>query len=473
MIVDTLIITFSPLLSLEEVPLFRGAVLKALSEDTDVLFHNHIDDNFRYDYPLVQYKSVGTKATIMCIGAGVDLLSKLMPICNSKLFVGRRHITLKVEKITPRQTEIELSGPQHYRIEHWLPLNEENDTRFMGLKSDSERNELLERILVGNILSMAKGLNIRFDDQVDCKIQRLDRYHLVKVKETFMKSFDVDFICNVNLPDLIGIGKHASIGCGLVRQTDRPQTLFLLGGHDLEMNTIKQMLGHRADCKITDKDLAWNNALLSAYSKELEESSKFDRIYGIELKTDIPVPDNYFCIDHHNNLENMPSSLEQTAMIVGVHLNRHQQLVAANDRGYIPGMQALSASEKEIAEIRRQDREAQGISNADELLAEVSITQHLIHYPNLSVVKSLTSHFSTICDRLYPYKRLLIYTDDEWVFYGEGKNELSLQFADEIQQGRVYHGGGDNGFIGCAEHSFDKASIEKVVKQIINKYENQ
>lgn len=227
MIVDTLIITFSPLLSLEEVPLFRGAVLKALSEDTDVLFHNHIDDNFRYDYPLVQYKSVGTKATIICIGAGVDLLSKLMPICNKELMLippfdsildlHRRRISLTVEKVTPKQSEVTLSELQHYHIEQWLPLNEENDYRFVRMHSDSERIELLEHILVGNILSMAKGLNILFDGQLECKIQRLDRYHLVMVKETLMKSFDIDFTCNVNLPELIGIGKHTSIGYGIIR----------------------------------------------------------------------------------------------------------------------------------------------------------------------------------------------------------------------------------------------------------------
>lgn len=218
MIIDTLHITFSPLLSLEEVPLFRGAVLKALSADSDVLLHNHIDNSFRYDYPLIQYQSIGTKASIMCIGAGVDLLSKLMPICNKELNVGRRRITLNVEKVTPQQTEIALSDPQCYHLQQWLPLNAENDSRFMKLKSDSERHELLEHILVGNILSMAKGLGIRFENQVECEIKRLDCYHLVKVKETLMKSFDVDFICNVNLPDLIGIGKHASFGYGGIKR---------------------------------------------------------------------------------------------------------------------------------------------------------------------------------------------------------------------------------------------------------------
>lgn len=221
MIVNTLHISFSPLLSLEEVPFFRGAVLNALSDDTDVLFHNHIDNNFRYDYPLVQYKSIGAKASILLIGDGVEMINKLMPICNTYINIGHRHTMMKVEKVTPMQTEIELNKPQRYRVEQWLPLNEENDSRFLRTQSDSERFELLEHILVGNILSMAKGLDIHFDNQVECEIQRLDRYHREKVKEALMKSFDVDFLCNVNLPELIGIGKHASIGFGTIKSLSK------------------------------------------------------------------------------------------------------------------------------------------------------------------------------------------------------------------------------------------------------------
>lgn len=217
MIIDTLIITFSPLLSLEEVPLFRGAVLKAMSNDADVLFHNHIDNNFRYDYPLVQYKSIGAKASILLIGEGVDMLNKLMPVCNAYLNIGHRRALMKVEKVTPMQTEIELSNPQRYRIEQWLPLNEENDYRFIRMQNDTDRLELLESILVGNILSMAKGLDIRFDAQVECRIQSLDRYHLERVKEVTMRAFDTEFICNINLPELIGIGKHVSLGYGTIK----------------------------------------------------------------------------------------------------------------------------------------------------------------------------------------------------------------------------------------------------------------
>ena len=86
------------------------------------------------------------------------------------------------------------------------------------------------------------------------------------------------------------------------------------------------------------------------------------------------------------------------------------------------------------------------------------------------VVKSLTSRFSPICDWLFPYRRLLIYTDSEWMYYGDGKAELVVMLVEEIRRGKVYHGGGDGGYIGCVKGAYEENSIEKLVEQIINKY---
>ena len=140
--------------------------------------------------------------------------------------------------------------------------------------------------------------------------------------------------------------------------------IFLLGGYDLEMLTIKRMLMDRRDCVVIDKHLRWDNALLSAYKNELEDYDD-SPIYGIELKEDILVPSNYIRIDHHNDLNCNTSALEQVAEILGVELSRYQQLVAANDKGYIPAMEAMGATETEIENIRMTDRVSQGIGPDD------------------------------------------------------------------------------------------------------------
>ena len=249
-----------------------------------------------------------------------------------------------------------------------------------------------------------------------------------------------------------------------------PCKLFLLGGYDLEMQTIKLLLEGRKDCVVLDKHLRWENAQLSAYEKDLHHYPDYD-IYGIELQEDIPLPHHYFRIDHHNDWSGKPSALEQVATILGIALNRYEQLVAANDKGYIPGMLNISATEAEINEIRRKDRSAQGVSEDDELQAEQSINNHLSRHGELLVVKSLTPSFSPICDRLYPYQRLLIYNDSEWMFYGEGKADLVAQYAEEIEGGKIFHGGGDLGYIGTVRNTFSTKEIHQFVEQQKTRYE--
>ena len=250
-----------------------------------------------------------------------------------------------------------------------------------------------------------------------------------------------------------------------------PHRVFLLGGYDLEMLTIKQMLEGKNDCIILDKNLQWDNARVSAYKDALYRFVGYD-IYGIELQEDISLPLNYHRIDHHNDLADKPSSLEQVAEILGEVLSFYQQLVAANDRGYIPAMLALGASQEEIDDVRRKDREAQGVTEEDETLAEKAIAENLYIYKGVTVVKAFTSRFSPICDRLYPYKRLLIYTDAEWMFYGEGKEKLVRLLAEDISQKKVFHGGGDNGYIGTVQYAYDKTAIDKFIKQTIKEYES-
>lgn len=244
--------------------------------------------------------------------------------------------------------------------------------------------------------------------------------------------------------------------------------IFLLGGNDLEMTTIKNLLVNAGE-QFETHDLRWDNAKLSSYEKTLEEygNSPDYQIYGIELNEDIPHPDNYVRIDHHNDFANKPSSLEQVATLLGLEMDRHMQLVAANDSRYIPGMIKLGASREEIDDIRRADRAAQGVSEGDdERLAEESLKSCKGDASNLYVVKSLTSKFSTICDRMYPYRRLLIYNDDVAEFYGEGVNDLTSLFKSELDAKKMYHGGGDSGYLGTVSGAYSKEEISGIVDKI-------
>lgn len=245
--------------------------------------------------------------------------------------------------------------------------------------------------------------------------------------------------------------------------------IFLLGGHDLEMQEIKRLLISHGE-RFADAGLDWSNARLSAYLPIIAEETNLD-FYGIELQEDCAIPKHYTRIDHHNDYNNRPASILQVAEFLGVILDRYLQLVAANDAGYIPAMQALNASKEEIADIRKLDRAAQGITEEDERLAELSISKHMTRYEGMFIVHAQTSRFSPICDRLYPYQRLLIYTDDEWTYYGEGKSELVAMLANDIYNNKVYHGGGNNGYIGAIKGAFSTTQIHDFVTTLKQRYE--
>ncbi|WP_243347960.1 hypothetical protein [Parabacteroides sp. FAFU027] len=224
--------------------------------------------------------------------------------------------------------------------------------------------------------------------------------------------------------------------------------IFLLGGHDLEMAEIKHILDERK-IKYFDAGLSWENAQLANYRDELEEYADDPMyvIYGVELREERPVmiPLNYYRVRHHNECINMPTSLEQVALLLDYPLTDRQKYIAANDRGYIPAMQAAGASPEEIAEIRRLDQMEQGITQIDIDMAEQAILEKVVD-GGVTIVKSLTKRFTSICDRMFPYNRLIVYCEDELVYYGEEMMNVANNFTSQVMTGNAYYGGGKEGY---------------------------
>ena len=246
---------------------------------------------------------------------------------------------------------------------------------------------------------------------------------------------------------------------------ERDKMFFLLGGYDLEMLTIREILVHEG-IAFADHQLRWDNALLSDYQQVLSDIPESYTVWGIELQEDIPLIANYKRIDHHNQYAELPSALEQVVELLNLSMTRYWQLVAANDKAYIPGMLAMGATEEEIKSIRKADRQAQGVGEVEELLAEKAIAENLEKTGNLLKVYTSNSCFSPICDRLFPYQRLLIYTDDEWMYYGKDSLRVRDLFEDEFQQGNLFYGGGSDGYVGSKRGRYIKDKIWEMVKQI-------
>lgn len=214
--IPLLVVRFENCLRPHEVKCFRGAVIQALRED-NVLFHNHKGDKLRYAYPLVQYKTIGGHASIVCVDKGVEAIGYFFSAQKKVLMIGENQTELRLQSVLHNEFCLKRTTMWNsYRLRRWLPLNSENYKTYQEIDNMSKKIEFLEKVLVGNILSLGKGIEVFFDEPVECSITEVERSYLIANKGVKVMAFDLCFKCNVRLPYHIGLGKNASIGCGHV-----------------------------------------------------------------------------------------------------------------------------------------------------------------------------------------------------------------------------------------------------------------
>lgn len=216
--IHTYLIKFKNQIRFNEIPLFRGAVINALPSDSSVLFHNHTQESgFVYRYPYIQYKRINGQAAIFCISDGIDAISEFFQNKPQTLNLGDNQITTDIESISPKQLLLQTWNQEfYYHLRKWVALNSENYKQYLEIESLTDRITFLERILIGNLLSFAKGLNVEITKEITCKIIQMDEPRMYRIKGVKIMGFDLEFKTNMYLPDFMGLGKHVSIGYGMV-----------------------------------------------------------------------------------------------------------------------------------------------------------------------------------------------------------------------------------------------------------------
>ena len=215
--IRTILIKFTTEIRQSEIPAFRGAINSVLEENHSILFHNHTDDGFRYSYPLIQYKRIGGKAAIMCVGEGTEAIGEFFNKSDVNIQIGDRTEQMEFDRIEAKQTLVQVWNEEfHYNIRKWLPLSSENYRSYRSLEGISEQVQFLQNILVGNILSFCKGLNLTVDKEIKCVITKILDTNSFTHKGVKMMGFDVEFKSNISLPNYLGLGKGVSLGFGMV-----------------------------------------------------------------------------------------------------------------------------------------------------------------------------------------------------------------------------------------------------------------
>lgn len=199
-----------------EVPYFRGAVIATAGKE-NILFHNHLKDNYRYGYPLIQYKEFKHKPYLISLDEGVDEIHHFFENMQEGVLLGNRPYELKISNLHLTQHTLQVWNTNwKYRITNWLALNQENYQKFKAIESPEARIDFLQKTLTGNLISFAKGIDWTIERTIETRITHMWEPKLVTFKNQKIMAFNLEFWCNIYLPRLIGLGKGASMGFGIV-----------------------------------------------------------------------------------------------------------------------------------------------------------------------------------------------------------------------------------------------------------------
>lgn len=192
---------------------FRSAIL-AMADPALTLFHNHNGDALRYKYPLIQYKTIHRKASLVCINDGIDEVQAFFSNGSHLINIDGMVFPLITNSVKVNYFNLKTWQKSfQYSIKNWLPYNQKN-YKTVTDSAEEEKTAHLEKILIGNILSAAKGLSINIENTIELTIHRVGTQKSVLYKGVKMISLDAEFSCNVSLPQYIGLGKGVSLGFG-------------------------------------------------------------------------------------------------------------------------------------------------------------------------------------------------------------------------------------------------------------------
>lgn len=182
-------------------------------EENDIM-HNHKRDGFIFTYPKIQYKVINNKPFICGIAEGANVAARV-GIDTDEISVKSNELNTYEKEVIKHKVEFGLSKDyvEYKLLTPWMALNQSN-IRIYRNSSNIEKEEMLKKILIGNILSMSKGVEYTVKDTIYAWVDLQEV--LAKFKNIDMVTFKGRFKVNFKIPDYLGVGKAVSRGFGTV-----------------------------------------------------------------------------------------------------------------------------------------------------------------------------------------------------------------------------------------------------------------
>lgn len=184
-------------------------------------FHGHRGGGLVYKHPLIQYKVFGGSALVIGLKEGAYLL-KAVPNLEYLELYHQKHPILK-QNICETSVPFGLTDKilRYTFATTWIGLNEDNYENYLSLKHEQSKTySLLERILIGNILSMSKSLGYVVKDKIRLKADLRENATVMVKDDVELTAFHGEFETNFMIPEFWGLGKFSSRGYGTVRQNN-------------------------------------------------------------------------------------------------------------------------------------------------------------------------------------------------------------------------------------------------------------
>lgn len=188
-------------------------------------FHGHLGDRLLYKHPLIQYKVFGGSALVIGLKEGAYLLKAVPDLEYLEVY----HQRYSVIKQNTSNTSVSFGLTEdmvgYTFVTPWIGLNEKNYHLYLELKErGKDTDALLDKILVGNILSMCKSVGYIANKTVLVKSNLAETQGVEIKKDVQLTAFTGEFETNFLIPDFWGIGGKVSLGYGTVKRKNGDKT---------------------------------------------------------------------------------------------------------------------------------------------------------------------------------------------------------------------------------------------------------
>jgi len=195
----------------------RSFFYKKLTEYT--ILHKDSAAGFIHRYHVVQCKQIKSMLIVIGISQGADLLQEISG-GEEEFRIGENTCIISGRDKEIRNEAFSISDKIHtYEfLTPWLALNQQNAKKFYDLKGKPERDAFMQKILAGNLNTLAKSLD--YDLPAPLTGESRVRFKRERIHQENVMVFIGTFSTNLRIPDYLGIGQSVSLGFGTIRRTD-------------------------------------------------------------------------------------------------------------------------------------------------------------------------------------------------------------------------------------------------------------